>query len=142
MEHKGFVDVDEAFALLDSALSAVARIRDGGFWKLVPEQQLEFGRRLEMLSRTVYAAQLHQTREIDTSGLATSRSCSSTAALLREAFTISAGDAAARVRAARQILPRELTGGGVAPGSAAGTGAGRRRRHCGAGTRPHRGGHD
>jgi hypothetical protein len=49
-------------------------------------------------------------------GIAGDRSCSSTAALLRQAFTISAADAAARVKAAAQILPREtMTGGTAAP---------------------------
>ena len=93
-----------------------ANIRDGAFWKLLPDEQLEFGRRLEMLSRTVYAAQVHHTGEIEHLGIADDRSCSSTQALLRQAFTISAADAAARVKAAAQILPRELmTGGTAAP---------------------------
>ena len=116
MGHTGFADRDEAFALVESALSAVRNIRDGAFWKLLPDEQLEFGRRLEMLSRTVYAAQVHHTGEIEHLGIAGDRSCSSTAALLRQAFTISAADAAARVKAAAQILPRDLmTGGTAAP---------------------------
>ena len=69
-----------------------------------------------MLSRTVYAAQVHHTGEIEKLGIAKDRSCSSTQTLLRQAFTISAADAAARVKAAAQILPRELmTGGTAAP---------------------------
>ena len=115
MDSSEFADVDEAYALVETALSAVRNIRDGAFWKLLPDEQLEFGRRLEMLSRTVYAAQVHQTGEIEKLGIAKDRSCSSTNALLRQAFTISAADAAGRVKAAAQILPRELMTGGIAP---------------------------
>ncbi len=49
MGHTGFADRDEAYALVESALAAVRNIRDGAFWKLLPDEQLEFGRRLEML---------------------------------------------------------------------------------------------
>ena len=56
MDRAAFAEVDEAYALVESALSVVRNIRDGAFWKLLPDEQLEFGRRLEMLSRTVYAA--------------------------------------------------------------------------------------
>ena len=116
MDSTGFADLDEAYAAVETALAAVRNIRDGAFWKLLPDEQLEFGRRLEMLSRTVYAAQVHHTGEIDQLGIAKDRSCSSTQTLLRQAFTISAADAAARVKAAAQILPRELmTGGTAAP---------------------------
>src|ERR1700709_2929919 len=115
MDSTRFADVDEACALVESAVSAVRTIRDGAFWKLLPDEQLEFGRRLEMLSRTVYAAQVHQTGEIEKLGIAKDRSCSSTQALLRQAFIISAADAAARGKAAAQILPRDLMTGGIAP---------------------------
>src|ERR1700709_1870855 len=115
MDSTAFADVDEAYALVESALSVVRNIRDGAFWKLRPNEQLEFGRRLEMLSRTGYAAQVHHAGEIETLGMAKDRSCSSTQALLRQAFTISAADAAARVKAAAQILPRDLMTGGIAP---------------------------
>src|ERR1700712_4439341 len=115
MDSNGFADLDEAFALVESALSVVRNIRDGAFWKLLPEEQLEFGRRLEMLSRTVYAAQVHQTGKIEQLGMAKDRACSSTQALLRQAFTISAADAAARVKAAAQILPRDVMTGGIPP---------------------------
>src|SRR6201747_966045 len=115
MDRTGFADVDEAYALVKTAFSPVRNIRGGAFWKLLPDEQLEFGRGLEMLSRTVYAAQVHQTGEIETLGMAKDRSCSSTQVLLRQAFTISAADAAARVKAAAQILPRDLVTGGIAP---------------------------
>ena len=90
-------------------------IVDGAFWKLLPDDQLDFGRRLEVIARTVYAAQVHQAGEIDTQGLAADRSCSSTAALLRQALVISPADAKARVAAAGQILPRLMPTGAEAP---------------------------
>ena len=68
-----------------------------------------------MIARTVYAAQVHQAGEIDTQGLAADRSCTSTAALLRQAFVISPADAKARVAAAGQILPRLMPTGAEAP---------------------------
>jgi hypothetical protein len=104
MDSAGFVDVDEAFVLVDSALAAVGRVRDGEFWKLLPEQQLELGRRLEMLARTLYAVQLHQTGEIDAFGLAATQSCSSTAALLRQAFTIGRRSASSGLTPIRGLL--------------------------------------
>ncbi len=115
MEATGFADIDEAYALVETALSAVQHIRDGAFWKLVADDQLDFGRRLETLARTVYAAQVHQAGEIEVQEIAKLRSCSSTAALLRQAFVISQGDATGRVKAAAQILPRPQMTGGEAP---------------------------
>ena len=111
----GFADIDQAYALVETALSAVQQVRDGAFWKLLPDDQLEFGRRLETLARTVYAAQVHQAGQIEHLGIAADRSCSATSVLLRQAFTISAADATGRVKAAAQILPRELITGGQAP---------------------------
>ncbi len=115
MEDGGFTDIDQANALADTVLSAVRQIVDGAFWKLLPEDQLNFGRRLEVIARTVYAAQVHQAGEIDTQGLAADRSCTSTAALLRQALVISQADAKARVAAAKQILPRLMPTGAEAP---------------------------
>ncbi len=96
-------------------LAGLRDIVDGAFWKLLPDDQLDFGRRLEVIARTVYAAQVHQAGEIDTQGLAADRSCSSTAALLRQALVISPADAKARVAAAGQILPRLMPTGAEAP---------------------------
>ena len=115
MNSGGFTDIDQANALADTVLAGLRDIVDGAFWKLLPDDQLDFGRRLEMLARTVYAAQVHQAGEIDTQGLAADRSCTSTAALLRQAFVISPADAKARVAAARQILPRLMPTGAEAP---------------------------
>ena len=116
MTSGGFTDIDQANALADTVLSSgVREIIDGAFWKLLPDDQLDFGRRLEVIARTVYAAQVHQAGEIDTQGIAADRSCSSTAALLRQAFVISPADAKARVAAAKQILPRLMPTGAEAP---------------------------
>ncbi len=96
-------------------LSGAGRVLDGEFWKLVPDDLLTLGRDLERLSRLVYAAQVHLAGEIDTQQVASSRSCSSTAALLRQAFNISAAEAIGRVKAARQMLPRESATGPELP---------------------------
>lgn len=115
MQGDGFTDTEQATDLIDAALSAVVSLRDGAFWKLFPDQLLELGQQLEHLSRTVYAAQVHLAGEVDTAALASARSCPSTAALLRQSLNISAADAIGRVKAARQILPRQQVSGPDAP---------------------------
>ncbi len=115
MNGDGFTDIDQAQALADTVLDGLRQIRDGAFWKLLPDDQLAFGRTLEVIARTVYAAQVHQAGEIEVQEIAQQRSCSSTAALLRQALVISAADARARVAAAGQILPRPVLTGGEAP---------------------------
>ena len=115
MQGDGFTDTDQASSLLGNALSAVTGLRDGAFWKLLPDQLLELGRQLEHLSRTVYAAQVHLAGEVDTAALAAARSCPSTAALLRQSLNISAADAIGRVNTARQVLPRQQLSGPDAP---------------------------
>ncbi len=115
MGHTGFIDIDQATRLLDAAMSAVQEICAGAFWKLLPDQVLSLGQAMETLSRTVYATQVHLAGEIDTRDLAAGRSCPSTAALLRQAFNLSHADAIARVKAARQILPREQLSAPDAP---------------------------
>src|ERR1700712_1058923 len=115
MNPTGFADLDEAHALAETAITAVEAIRDGAFWKLLGDEHLDFGRQLEILARMVFAAQVHHAGVIDQLGLAKDRSCPSTQALLREAFTISHADAANRVKTAAQILPRQLMTGELAP---------------------------
>ena len=56
MEDGGFTDIDQANALADTALSAVRQMVDGAFWKLLPDDQLDFGRRLEVISSILIAA--------------------------------------------------------------------------------------
>ncbi len=115
MGNSGFVDSDQATGLVAAALSAVEGMRDGSFWKLLPDDLLQFGRQLETLSRVVYAAQVHLTGEIEEREMASARSCSSTHSLLRQAFNISNAEAVERVKSARQILPREMLNGTDAP---------------------------
>lgn len=115
MQGDGFTDTDQATSLVGDALSAVVALRDGAFWKLFPDQLLELGQQLEHLSRTLFAAQVHLAGEVDTAGQAATRSCPSTAALLRQSLNISAADAIGRVNAARQVLPRQQLGGPDAP---------------------------
>lgn len=107
MTTTGFDDIDQVHHLADAALSVAREILDTEFWKILPDDLLMLGRQLEALSRTIHAAQLHLTGEIDTRGMAGLRSCSSTHALLRQALNISNADAIGRVKAARQILNRE-----------------------------------
>ena len=107
MTTTGFDDTDQVHHLADAALSVAREILDTEFWKILPDDLLMLGRQLEALSRTIHAAQLHLTGEIDTRGMAGLRSCSSTHALLRQALNISNADAIGRVKAARQILNRE-----------------------------------
>jgi hypothetical protein len=96
-------------------LTGAAALQNTEFWKMLPDDLLAFGRDLEQLSRLVYAAQVHLTGEIDTAGLAAAKSYSSTPALLRQAYNISPAEATGRVKAARQILPRETMTGPDAP---------------------------
>lgn len=115
MESSAFRDAEQASRLLDTALSALGDIRDGHFWKLTRDQMLHIGRQLEGLARVAYSAQVHLAGEMDTQGFAQQLSCCTTAALLRQAFNISAPDARNRVKAARRILPRESMTGGDLP---------------------------
>jgi hypothetical protein len=115
MDNGGFSGVEQAGDLLDRALSALSDVRDGNFWKLGREEILEVGRRLETVARVAYAAQVRLAGEIDEQGFASVLSCSSTPALLRQAFNISAADARNRVRAARETITQAATAGGELP---------------------------
>ena len=130
VEGTGFTDVEQAKGLLDGVLAGVGNIRDGAFWKLGADDLFDVGRNLERLSHLVYAAQVHLAGEIDLQGLAASRSCASTASLLRQVLNISAAvprkrevpPAGNRVRAGKQVLPQDLPSGGETPTGAAGAG--------------------
>ena len=39
MDSTDFANVDEAYTLAETALTAVRNIRDGAFWKLLPDEQ-------------------------------------------------------------------------------------------------------
>lgn len=115
MTATAFSDPDSVTAAVRESLVTVADFQEIPFWKMPADDLLALGRHLEQLSRLVYAAQVHLTGEIDTAGLAALKSCSSTPALLRQAYNISPAEATGRVKAARQILPRETMTGPDAP---------------------------
>ena len=115
MSGEGFASLEQAETLLGSLLTGIDGVIDGKFWRVGGDQLLDLGRQLEMLGRKVFAAQVRLAGEIDAQGLASSRSCSSTWSLLRQALNISAGDAALRVRVAQAVLPQDLPSGGETP---------------------------
>ena len=115
MSGEGFASLEQAETLLDGMLTGIDGVIDGKFWRVGGDQLLDLGRQLELLSRKVFAAQVRLAGEVDAQGLAASRSCSSTRALLRQALNISAGDAALRVKTAQATLPQDLPSGGETP---------------------------
>ena len=115
MERVGFSSVGECGDELGAALSAVDRLICGEFWKMTGDELLDAGRRLEVLGRKVWAAQVRLVDELHQQGVAVSKSATSTAALVREAFSVSPGEAGSRVRAAAAGLPQDLPSGGETP---------------------------
>ncbi len=115
MSGEGFASLEQAETLLDSLLTGVDEVIHGKFWRVGGNELLELGRQLELLGRKVFAAQARLAGEVDAQGLAATRSCSSTRSLLRQALSISAGDAGLRVKAARASLPQDLPSGGETP---------------------------
>ena len=115
MSGEGFESLEKAETLLDWMLTGVDQIIDGKFWRVGGDELLGLGQQLEMLGRKVFAAQVRLAGEVDAQGLAASRSCSSSKALLVQALSISGGEAGLRVRAAQAVLPQDLPSGGEAP---------------------------
>ena len=115
MSGEGFASLEQAETLLDWMLTGIDGVIDGKFWRVGGDQLLDLGRQIELLARKVFAAQVRLAGEVDAQGLASSRSCSSTRSLLRQALNISAGDAALRVKAAQATLPQDLPSGGETP---------------------------
>src|ERR1700709_1451191 len=108
MGRAGCADAGGGFALVETALTAVRNIRDGAFWKLLPDEQLEFGRRLEMLSRQANRGRARRAWEVETLGIAKDRSCSSTQEWIGAAHGAARDRVAFEGKAAAQILPRDL----------------------------------
>src|SRR5664279_4903243 len=108
-------DIDHATAVVGSVCAGLDAVRGTAFWKIGDDDLLSLAESLERVGRLAYAAQVHLTGEIDTRRVFQDNGAVSTAALLRQRLCISPGDAAARVRAARAILPRELPSGGETP---------------------------
>ena len=115
MSGEGFASLEQAETLLDSLLTGVDAIIHGKFWRVGGDQLLDLGRQIELLSRKVFAAQVRLAGEVDAQGVASTRSCSSTRSLLRQALNISAGDHALRVKTAQAVLPQDLPSGGETP---------------------------
>lgn len=107
---------DPSSGLTGSAVAAVALVRKARWWQLPGDAVLAACREVEVLARLVYALQVELAGELDQRKEAGLRSCSSTAALLRQVCNISNADAVGRVKAARAVLPTEtLTGQHVPP---------------------------
>ncbi len=115
MSGPGFYTLDEAMRLVENAMEAVSGLVAGERWKLNGDELLELSLGVEKLGRKTWAAQVQLTDELDQQGVATARSVSSTAALLRETLRISPGEASARVSAARATQPQDLPSGGERP---------------------------
>ena len=111
----GIADLAKATEVVGSVCADLDALRDCEFWKIPDDGLLSLAQLMERVGRLVYAAQVQLTGQIDTRGVAERFGCTSTGALLRQSLNISAGDAAARVRAARAVLPRDLPTGGEAP---------------------------
>ena len=109
------MDLEAATGVAGSVCSGLDALRGSAFWKLGDKELLTLAGVFERVGRLVYAAQVHLTGELDTRRAWQQHSATSTAALLRHTLYISPGDAAARVRAARAILPRDLPTGGQTP---------------------------
>ncbi|HYN74210.1 MAG TPA: hypothetical protein VES60_17065 [Nakamurella sp.] len=109
-------DIEHATAVAGSVCAGLDALRGSAFWKIDEDDLLTLAGVLERVGRLVYAAQVHLTGELDTRRVCERHAASSTAGLLQQTLCISPGDAAARVRAARDVLPRDLpTGGESAP---------------------------
>jgi len=120
-------DIEHATAVAGSVCAGVEALRGAEFWKIGDKELLTLAETLERVGRLVYAAQVHLAGEVDTRDVAQG---ASTMVLLRDRLRIPAGDARARVNAARAILPRDLPTGGETPPARAGV-AGRGGRRDG-----------
>lgn len=115
MTNAGFYTLGEALRLVENAIEAVDGLISGERWKLNGDDLLELSLGVEKFARKTWAAQVQLTDELDQQGVATVRSASTTAALLRETLRISPGEASARVAAARATQRQDLPSGGERP---------------------------
>ena len=107
--------VQAAESVAAAVLSGVRALRDAPLFTLQHRELLAVGQLLERIARSVYAAQVRWAGEVDDTDLAGQLSISSTRVLLRTTLRITAGDAAARVRAARLTRQHDPIGGGHTP---------------------------
>ncbi len=108
-------DPEQANTLATSIGDALRTLADTEYRGFDEPTLLGFAATLERLGRLTFAAQIHLTGEIDTRRLAGTRGYPGTAALLRDTLTIAGHDAAARVAAARAVLPQPQVSGGQLP---------------------------
>ncbi len=112
----GFEGTAQADYLLSGLLASAAELRDGSWWRVGGDELLGLAQRLEQLNRLLHGVAIRIAGEVDSQKLAAARSCTSTAALLRQVLLISPGDAGGRVKAARQLLPQDSpTGAEIEP---------------------------
>lgn len=105
-------DVQHAAAAVAAGLD---QLSNAEYWKFPGDDLLAAARAVERLARRIYAVQVAVVGEIDLARLAQTHGQTSTAVLLRNALSIGPGDAAIRVRTARQILPQNAISGGEIP---------------------------
>jgi hypothetical protein len=106
---------DDAEGVAETIATGLDQLIDAAFWKFPGDDLLGTARTIEHLARRIYAAQVAVAGEIDLARLAQTHGQTSTAVLLRNALSIGPGDAAARVRTARQVLPQDAISGGEIP---------------------------
>ena len=106
---------DDAERVAEMIAAGLDQLIDAEFWKFPGDDLLGTARTIERLARRMYAAQVAVAGEIDLAHLAQVHGQTSTAVLLRNALGIGPGDAAARVRTARQVLPQDAISGGEIP---------------------------
>ena len=108
--------LDDVTRVVEQVEAGLGQLLDAEYWKLHGDDLLAAARAVEHLARLTYAVQVAVAGEIDLARLAQVHGQTSTAVLLRNALNIGPGDAAARVRTARQVLPQDaISGGEIAP---------------------------
>jgi hypothetical protein len=105
----------DADRVASTVADGLRQLLDAEFWKLPGDDLLDTARTVEHLARLTFAVQVAVAGEIDLARLAQTHGQPGTASLLRQALSIGPGDARARVRAARQVLPQDAISGGEIP---------------------------
>ncbi len=112
----GRVETEQLHTLLESIDLALDQLGTAAWQRVADDDLLELTQHLEMVTRRCQVPQLAVTQEIGERGLPDQRGFSSAAKFLSDLLTITAGDAAGRVQAAKMLLPRDtLTAGGLPP---------------------------
>ena len=106
---------DDAERVACVIAAGLEQLADAEYWKFAGDDLLGTARSIEHLARRMYAVQVAVAGEIDLARLSQVHGQTSTAVLLRNALNIGPGDAAARVRTARQVLPQDAPSCGEIP---------------------------